>query len=82
MAPILLKYQAERLVVGQEAPDCPPLRGLHFSTNLLAAVVAAAMPLALAVLAVPVGFRQAAVVVVEAARLAAAQAALVPQAAL
>ena len=58
------------------------LCGLLILRNLLVAVVGAAMPLALAVLAVPVGFRQAAVVVVEAARLAAAQAALVPQAAL
>jgi hypothetical protein len=40
------------------------------------------MPLALAVLAVPVGFRHVAVVVAGAARLAVVQAALVPQAAL
>ena len=40
------------------------------------------MPLASAVLAVPVGSRHVAVVVAGAARLAAAQAALVPQAAL
>jgi hypothetical protein len=58
------------------------LCGLLILRNLLAAAVAAAMPLASAVVAVPVGFRQAAVVVVEAARLAVAQAALVPQVAL
>jgi hypothetical protein len=69
-------------VVGQEASDCLLRRGLHISTNPLAVVVAAAMPLESAVLAALVGFRQAVVVVVEAAQLAGVQAVLVPQAAL